>query len=111
MFSFLTGESGIGVSNSLGANSLAILLSLGVPWFIKNCIHYGEENNMIYVAAQGIEYSIFILMLCTLSLFFGLSFTGYRLTKRLGGILFTVYAVFIVLQVLIEMNVFFPKKC
>uniref|UniRef100_T1PIS5 Sodium/calcium exchanger protein n=1 Tax=Musca domestica TaxID=7370 RepID=T1PIS5_MUSDO len=111
VISLRSGESGIGVSNSLGANSLAILLSLGVPWFIKNCIHYGEDQNMINVAAQGIEYSIFILMLCTLSLFLGLSFTGYRLTKRLGGILLTVYAVFIVLQILIEMNVFFPKKC
>ncbi|XP_075156034.1 sodium/potassium/calcium exchanger 5 isoform X1 [Haematobia irritans] len=111
VISLRSGESGIGVSNSLGANSLAILLSLGVPWFIKNCINYGTSPNGINVAAQGIEYSIFILMLCTLSLFLGLSFTGYRLTKRLGAILLSVYIVFIVLQILIEMNVFFEKKC
>lgn len=112
LFIFLfPGESGIGVSNSLGANSLAILLSLGVPWFIKNCLNYGKDNNMVNVASQGIEYSIFILILCTLALFFGLSFTGYRLTKRVGALLFSVYIVFIVLQILIEMNVFFPKKC
>uniref|UniRef100_T1GWN9 Sodium/calcium exchanger membrane region domain-containing protein n=2 Tax=Megaselia scalaris TaxID=36166 RepID=T1GWN9_MEGSC len=39
------GDSGIGVSNSLGANSLAILLSLGLPWFIKNCITFNSEDN------------------------------------------------------------------
>ncbi|KAI8117770.1 hypothetical protein FF38_08220 [Lucilia cuprina] len=113
VISLRNGESGIGVSNSLGANSLAILLSLGVPWFIKNCMNYGMADGMnrIKIAAQGIEYSILILMLCTVTLFVGLSLSGYRLTKRVGLLLFIVYVVFIVLQILIEMNVFFPKQC
>ncbi|KAL9871827.1 sodium/potassium/calcium exchanger 4 isoform 2-T2 [Glossina fuscipes fuscipes] len=95
VISLRTGESGIGVSNSLGANSLAILLSLGVPWFIKNCITYAKEDdtNVINIAAQV------------------LSFSGYRLTKRVGLVLLAVYVIFIILQISIEMNVFFPKKC
>ncbi|XP_018797005.1 PREDICTED: sodium/potassium/calcium exchanger 4 [Bactrocera latifrons] len=111
--SLRNGENGIGVSNSLGANSLAILLSLGVPWFIKNCMNYGKTDGsaMIQIAAQGIEFNIIILLLCTLSLFLVLSFSGYRLTKRAGIALIGVYLVFIVLQILIEMNVFFPKQC
>nr|NP_001287645.1 uncharacterized protein Dmel_CG17167, isoform E [Drosophila melanogaster]EYR77334.1 uncharacterized protein Dmel_CG17167, isoform E [Drosophila melanogaster] len=103
-------ENGIGVSNSLGANSLAILLSLGVPWFIKNCIHYGTGEPQ-QVGTQGIEYNILILIISTMALFIILSFSGYRLTKRVGVALFTVYGVFIVLQILIEMNVFFPRDC
>uniref|UniRef100_A0A1B0FJK1 Sodium/calcium exchanger membrane region domain-containing protein n=1 Tax=Glossina morsitans morsitans TaxID=37546 RepID=A0A1B0FJK1_GLOMM len=113
VISLRTGESGIGVSNSLGANSLAILLSLGVPWFIKNCITYDKDDdtNVINIAAQGIEFNILILILCTLSLFIVLSFSGYRLTKRVGLVLLAVYVIFIILQISIEMNIFFPKKC
>ncbi|KAH8246083.1 hypothetical protein KR026_006242, partial [Drosophila bipectinata] len=110
LISLRNGENGIGVSNSLGANSLAILLSLGVPWFIKNCIHYGSGEPQ-QVGTQGIEYNILILIISTIALFIILSFSGYRLTKRVGVALFTVYAVFIVLQILIEMNVFFPRDC
>ncbi|XP_037728035.1 sodium/potassium/calcium exchanger 2 isoform X1 [Drosophila subpulchrella] len=110
LISLRNGESGIGVSNSLGANSLAILLSLGVPWFIKNCIHYGSGEPQ-QVGTQGIEYNILILIISTVALFVILSFSGYRLTKRVGVALFTVYGVFIVLQILIEMNVFFPRDC
>lgn len=113
LISVRKGESGIGVSNSLGANSLAILLSLGVPWFIKNCINYNKTDgtNAIILTSQGIEYTIFILMASTIGLFVVLSFSGYRLTKRAGIALFTVYTIFITLQILIEMNVFFPKQC
>ncbi|XP_067636272.1 sodium/potassium/calcium exchanger 4 isoform X2 [Eurosta solidaginis] len=113
LISLRNGESGIGVSNSLGANSLAILLSLGVPWFIKNCMDYAKTdgNSMIKIASQGIELNILILLLCTISLFIVLSFSGYRLTKRAGITLFLIYCVFIVLQILIEMNVLFPKQC
>ncbi|KMY91738.1 sodium/potassium/calcium exchanger 4 isoform X1 [Drosophila simulans] len=110
LISLRNGENGIGVSNSLGANSLAILLSLGVPWFIKNCIHYGTGEPQ-QVGTQGIEYNILILIISTVALFIILSFSGYRLTKRVGVALFTVYGVFIVLQILIEMNVFFPRDC
>ncbi|XP_039233730.1 probable sodium/potassium/calcium exchanger CG1090 isoform X4 [Drosophila yakuba] len=110
LISLRNGENGIGVSNSLGANSLAILLSLGVPWFIKNCINYGTGEPQ-QVGTQGIEYNILILIISTVALFIILSFSGYRLTKRVGVALFTVYGVFIVLQILIEMNVFFPRDC
>ncbi|XP_062138665.1 sodium/potassium/calcium exchanger 3 [Drosophila sulfurigaster albostrigata] len=110
LISLRNGESGIGVSNSLGANSLAILLSLGVPWFVKNCMNYGTGEKQ-QVGTQGIEYNIIILILSTIALFIILSCSGYRLTKRVGVALFVVYTVFIVLQILIEMNVFFPLVC
>ncbi|KRF80531.1 sodium/potassium/calcium exchanger 4 [Drosophila virilis] len=110
LISLRNGENGIGVSNSLGANSLAILLSLGVPWFVKNCINYGTGEKQ-QVGTQGIEYNILILIFCTIALFVVLSCSGYRLTKRVGIALFSVYTVFIVLQILIEMNVFFPMDC
>ncbi|XP_037934795.1 sodium/potassium/calcium exchanger 4-like [Teleopsis dalmanni] len=105
LISLRNGENGIGVSNSLGANSLAILLSLGVPYFIKNCITFGTANNKINIASKGIEYNIFILILSTFALFTILSLSGYRLTKRAGIALLSVYTIFIVLQILIELQI------
>jgi len=86
---------------------------LGVPWFIKNCINYGKENgeNQILIGSQGIEYSLLILLFSVIALFTILSLSGYRLTKRVGIALFAAYTILIVLQILIEMNIFFPKKC
>lgn len=63
------------------------------------------------VGTEGIEYNILILILCTIGLFIILSCSGYRLTKRVGVALFSVYIVFIVLQILIEMHVLFPLDC
>ncbi|XP_037935584.1 sodium/potassium/calcium exchanger 3-like [Teleopsis dalmanni] len=107
------GENGIGVSNSLGANSLAILLSLGVPWFVKNLYNVIKETGTtsIEIATQGFEYTMLILIVSTMALFIILSFSGYRLTKRAGLALFSAYAILITLEILIEMNVFFPKQC
>lgn len=81
-----------------------------MPWFVKNCINYGTGEKQ-QVGTQGIEYNILILIFCTIALFIVLSCSGYRLTKRVGIALFSVYTVFIVLQILIEMNVFFPMDC
>jgi len=114
IISLRKGESGIGVSNSLGSNSLAILLSLGVPWFIKSCINFDGETGVaskIEIAAQGIEYSIAILIIATISLYALLSMSGYRLTKRIGFSLLSIYLILIILQILLEMNVFFPENC
>lgn len=103
------GESGIGVSNALGANSLAILLSLGVPWFIHNIVNYNVPGkNVIHISSYGIEYTLGILVLSTISLFVILTISGFRLRRRVGLALITVWGVFIVLQVLIEMNIFWP---
>ncbi|XP_055389117.1 sodium/potassium/calcium exchanger 4 [Condylostylus longicornis] len=106
LLSIRQGESGIGVSNSLGANSLAILLSLGVPWFIHNLLHRNDDNYYgIEIGSQGIQYTFGILLLSTASLFIILSVSGFRLRRTVGFSLISVYLVLIVVQILIEMKV------
>uniref|UniRef100_A0A182T3A4 Sodium/calcium exchanger membrane region domain-containing protein n=1 Tax=Anopheles maculatus TaxID=74869 RepID=A0A182T3A4_9DIPT len=56
------GNGAMGVSNSLGANTLAILFSLGLPWFIRTMIDGGPSTGA-YIAIQsyGIQYSVLAL--------------------------------------------------
>lgn len=103
------GKGGIGVSNSLGANSLAILMSLGIPWLIKNILNRnvpGKES--ILLNSSSTEYNILILLIAVITLYVVLTLAKYRLKRSVGLSLISAYTVFITLGVLLEMNVFFP---
>lgn len=103
------GEGGVGVSNSLGSNSLAILMSLGIPWLIKNILHRNEPGHQsILLNPYSTEYNILILLVAVITLYIVLTLAKYRLKRSVGVTLISVYIVFITLGVLLEMNVFFP---
>lgn len=102
------GEGGIGVSNSLGANSLAILASLGIPWFIRNLIHRNDPAKSFIQLTKGIEYTIMLLLIATITLYVVLTLSRYRLKLTVGVALMSSYLVIITFAILLEMNVFFP---
>lgn len=110
-FNFILGEGGIGVSNSLGANSLAILLSLGLPWLIRNIINADNpEKSYIALKSYGIEYTILCLLLATVVLYLVISIAKYTLRRRVGIILLSIYFVFITICILLEMDILLPSK-
>lgn len=103
-------EGGVGVSNSLGANSLAILMSLGMPWLIKNFIHRNDPGKAsIQLNPYSTEYNILILLLAVIALYVILTIARYRLKRTVGIALLSVYLIFITFGILLEMNVFFPQ--
>lgn len=103
------GKGGIGVSNSLGANSLAILMSLGIPWLIKNILNRNVPGKQsILLNSLSTEYNILILLIAVITLYVVLTLAKYRLKRSVGLSLISAYTVFITLGVLLEMNVFFP---
>lgn len=103
------GEGGVGVSNSLGANSLAILMSLGIPWLIRNILHRNDPGQeSIHINSYGIEYTILLLFLAVVALYLILTLSRYRLKRTVGISLVIVYLVIITFGVLLELNVFFP---
>lgn len=104
------GQGAFGVSNSLGANSLAILMSLGIPWFVKTMIE-GASTTGAFVAIKstGIEFTISVLLLALLTLYIILSWSRYMLRKTVGAILIFGYIVFIVLAILVELGYIFPS--
>lgn len=104
------GEGGVGVSNSLGANSLGILMSLGIPWLIRNILHRNDPGKeSIHINAHGIEYMILLLLLAVIALYIILTLSRYRLKRTVGVALMTVYIIMITFGVLLELNVFFPS--
>lgn len=110
LFSIELGEGGVGVSNSLGANSLAILMSLGIPWLIKNILNRNTPGKQsIQLNAYTTEYNILLLLLAVIALYIILTFAKYRLKRTVGFALIIVYSFCITIGILLEMNVFFPN--
>lgn len=99
----------MGVSNSLGANTMNILFSLGMPWFFKTMLMGANENAKIYIESGSIVYTIMSLILVAIMLYATLYFNKFKLRKMTGYILVTVYIICIVLACLSEM-VFFKES-
>uniref|UniRef100_A0A6M2DWZ8 Putative k+-dependent ca2+/na+ exchanger nckx1 n=1 Tax=Xenopsylla cheopis TaxID=163159 RepID=A0A6M2DWZ8_XENCH len=103
------GIGGMGVSNSLGANTLAVLMSLGMPWFIKTVKHGISHSSLVYIDSGGVVYTIIALLLAVWSLFTILSCGGYQMSKRTGSALMLTYLLFVILAILSEMGIFFDQ--
>lgn len=102
-------EGGVGVSNSLGANSLAILMSLGVPWLIHNIIYRNDPSkSSIALNDDGIGYNFILLFFAVIILYVVLTLARYRLKRTVGITLFIVYLIFITFGVLIQTKTFSP---
>lgn len=102
-------EGGFGVSNSLGANSLAILMSLGIPWFIRNIMYRNTPGKQtIILHPYTTEYNMLLLLLAILSLFTVLTIAKYRLKRSVGCTLISIYILLITLGILMASGAFFP---
>lgn len=102
------GSGQMGVSNALGANSLAVLFSLGVPWFIRTMMSGGWTTGArVRIFSHGIEYTILGLILAVATLYLTLSLSGYKLRRIVGVVLILAYCVFATFGILIELDVFF----
>lgn len=93
----------MGVSNSLGANSMNILFSLGMPWFFKTILMGTNECAFLPIESGAIVYIIMGLLLVAIVLYLTLFLNKFTLSKRTGLILVSVYLVCIVLACLAEM--------
>ncbi|XP_013189367.2 sodium/potassium/calcium exchanger 4 [Amyelois transitella] len=101
------GEGGIGVSNALGANSLAILFALGVPWLIKTLtlLAQGAEVAAVEIASDGIDFVVASLLVAVACLWIVLFIGKFKLRKSIGFILAVLYFVFITFAILVELGV------
>lgn len=98
----------MGVSNAMGANSMNILYSLGMPWFLKTITMGANDDAVILIESGSIEYTILALIPIALVLYVTLYLNKFQLRKRVGFVLAAVYSICITLAVLSEM-VFFHK--
>lgn len=89
----------MGVSNSLGANTLDILMCLGLPWFISVMVN---DQKPILLGADSLFYTITALLLAVVALYTTLTLVRYRLFKKVGFVLITIYCVFLTAAILLE---------
>lgn len=103
------GHGAMGISSSIGSNTFDILLCLGIPWFIKTAFYPTvPHRHWIKINSSGITYSA-VSLLSTLVLFYGgLYLNKFRLDWKIGLGCLALYAGFLTLASLIELNVFFP---
>lgn len=109
-----TGNGAMGVSNALGANSLSILFSLGLPWFIRTMADGASSKNAyLVIASYGMQYSIVALLFAIASLYIVVYIAKFKLRKRLGIALFACYGVLVTFMLLNELDIFFASgnKC
>lgn len=100
----------MGVSNALGANTMNILFSLGMPWFIKSLIKGINSNSYIRIDSESIKWTILSLVVIALCLFLTLFFNKFNLSRLSGGILFTIYVAFIITALVSELVFFKSDK-
>lgn len=103
------------MANSIGAASLAILLSLGLPWFVQAVIKEtsaDSERTYVRLFSNGVEYTLLSLLLMILVTFLVFLARRFVLSLRTGLLLFVFYLLFITFAVLIEVDVLFrPNFC
>lgn len=89
------GEGDMAIANALGSNVFDILIGLGVPWTIKALgkeVKFDDSNDLLVEVAT--LASVLALFVVTLML------NGWRLTRKIGFILISFYAVYVIYNML-----------
>ena len=107
-FVYISGLGSMGISNSIGSNTFDILICLGLPWLIRGAMISSSPINYIQINSGGLEYSTLLLIISVILLYTILACNRFVLSKRVGIIALTMYACFLVISSLFELNVFFP---
>ena len=102
------GKGSMAVSNSIGSNTFDILICLGLPWMIK-AIQTGveEEKWNVKVQSDALTYTVVSLLISLIILYSILLASRFLLSKTLGFVTLIIYAVFLTISLLFELNVFY----
>jgi len=88
------GEGDMAVANAFGSNVFDILLGLGVPWFLSTAV-LGQTVAFPGAGSQLLEW-ILILTVILVAFVGALAFNKMRLNQMMGGMLMTLYLVYVV---------------
>ncbi|XP_028132238.1 sodium/potassium/calcium exchanger 4 isoform X2 [Diabrotica virgifera virgifera] len=104
------GEGAFGVSNSLGANTMNVLYSLGLPWLLKSITMGLTTKHPVLIQSGSIEYTIMSLIFAVCTLYIVLLVSKFRLSKLSGSILGVFYVSLVVLAI-VSQTVLFKQQC
>ena len=108
LFFFSQGKGSMAVSNSIGSNTFNILTCLGLPWMIEAIQTRVEEDKWIVkVQSDALTYTVVSLLISLIILYSILLASRFLLSKTLGFVTLIIYAVFLTISLLFELNVFY----
>ncbi|XP_055677654.1 sodium/potassium/calcium exchanger 4-like [Lutzomyia longipalpis] len=98
---------GMSIANAIGSSSVAMILSLGLPWFIRTMVDgAGYTDAHIALKSSGIQYIIASLLAVIAIMYFIIAVSKFKIRRILGPFLIGFYIIFITLAILVEMDVF-----
>ncbi|XP_075156230.1 sodium/potassium/calcium exchanger 5-like [Haematobia irritans] len=103
------GQASTGLSNSLGSNTFDILLSLGLPWFIK--AYFLPDNPQEYwvsLNSNGLTFAGVSLLTSLMGLYIIFASQGFTLNRKVGFACLALYLILMTISILVQLNVFFP---
>lgn len=98
------GNGDMAMSNTLGANTLDILLCLGLPWMIKILM----SRKDVTIVSGALRFSVLSIVVCVIAFYAVTALYKYCLNKKVGAICLILYAIFLVFALSFELNVFYP---
>ena len=106
------GKGSMAVSNSIGSNTFDILLCLGLPWMLKAILEGSGFDGtkgewVVRVNSEGLAYTVISLLLSLILLYTILLAARFVLSRTLGFVCLVIYAIFVTISILFELNVFF----
>ncbi|MGH0146760.1 UNVERIFIED_CONTAM: hypothetical protein FKN15_037571, partial [Acipenser sinensis] len=106
MASLIVARQGMGdmaVSNSIGSNIFDILLGLGFPWAMQTLVvDYGSS---VFINSKGLLYSVILLLASVFLTVLSVHLNNWKLDRKLGLGTLSLYTVFLLCSILIELNV------
>ncbi|KAK2584599.1 hypothetical protein KPH14_006957 [Odynerus spinipes] len=97
------GNGDMAMSNTLGANTLDILLCLGLPWLIKTI----TSGKSVEIVSGALSYSVLSIIFCVILFYSITAFYKFKLNKKVGAACLIMYTIFLIFAILVELNVFF----
>lgn len=93
------GEGDMAVSSSIGSNIFDILVGLPFPWLIFTLI----SNEIVTIGADGVWSSILILIGMIILIILTVHWSGWKLSKQVGCVMFIFYFLFLAQAIYFEL--------
>lgn len=93
------------VCNTLGANTLDVLLSLGMPWFIKCSLPQSQGGGQIFLTSEDLEFNCIVLACSVILLNIIAASTSYKMNRIFGVVCILSYMIVASLFIAVGMNV------
>lgn len=106
---FVLGIGSMSISNALGANTLDILLCLGMPWMVKILL-----SGPVIIHSPSIAYNNAFQIAAVLILILTALLNKFRYNRTLGFVCLVLYLLFIAFVIVISLNIldiFQNTKC